>query len=180
MTEKNSNARANERSNVFLSAVLKTATRSFPVRIRNLSAGGALLDGENLPAEGSAVSLRRAHLVVAGIVVWQAHLLRGIHFGNEIDVDEWVKLKGHAGQHRVDQLVAAIRTGNHQADLTRESPDDGTGAETMESISLALEQMCERISNSPSLTDEIAEELVRLDSIIHSLRQLARSKATGS
>lgn len=180
MSENDSNARASERSNVFLSATLYTPTRSFPVRIRNISAGGALLDGANLPGAGSTVSLRRAHLAVDGEVAWQAHQLRGVHFNAEIDVEEWVKLKSHAGQQRVDQVVAAIRTGKHQADLMNEMPNAGTGPVTMESISAALEQICERLSSSPSLTDEMAEELVRLDSIVHSLRQLARSKAVRS
>ena len=175
-----SNARERERSNVFLSATLYTDTRSFPVRIRNLSAGGALLDGPNLPGEGSRVNLRRAHLAVDGEIAWQAHELRGVHFSTEIDVEEWVKRKGHAGQQRVDQVVAAIRTGKRQSALMGEMPNAGTSAGTIESISAALEQICERLSNSPSLTDEIAEELVRLDSIIHSLRQLAGSKATRS
>lgn len=180
MSEDDSNARASERSNVFLSAALYTQTRSFPVRIRNISAGGALLDGTNLPGEGSPVSLCRAHLAVEGKVAWQAHELRGVHFSAEIDVEEWVKLRGHAGQQRVDQAVAAIRTGKHQDDLISEMSNTGTEPVTMESISTALEEICERLSNSPALTDDVAVELVRLDSIINSLRQLARSKGNRS
>jgi hypothetical protein len=176
MSEKGSNARSAERSNVFLSAALYTAGRSFPVRIRNISTGGALLDGDNLPGEGSRICLRRAHLAVDGRVAWQVHELRGVRFSAEIDVEEWVKLKGHAGQRRVDQVVAAVRTGQRQSELMSALPIDPTGMETMESISAALEQICERLSASPTLTDEVAEELVRLDSIIHSLRQLAGPK----
>jgi hypothetical protein len=176
MSGKHSIERSAERSNVFLSAALYTADRAFPVRIRNISTGGALLDGDNLPGEGSTVSLRRAHLAVDGRIAWQVHELRGVRFSAEIDVEEWVKLKGHAGQLRVDQVVAAVRTGQRQTELMSASPVAATSIETIESISTALEQICERLSSSPSLTNEVAEELVRLDSIIHSLRQLAGPK----
>jgi hypothetical protein len=177
MSENHPNARANERSNVFLSAALYTPTRSYPVRIRNISVDGALVDGANLPDQGSAVSLRRAHLAVDGEIAWRAGELRGVHFSSTIDVDEWVRLKGHAGQQRVDQVIAAIRTPECEPKFMGDAPNVGVGWESVESISTALEQICERLSNSPSLTAEIAEEVLRLDSIVHALRQLARSKA---
>ena len=95
-------------------------------------------------------------------------------------VDEWIKLRGHAGQQRIDQVVAAIRTGEKHSELMSETFDAGSNTDTIESISAALERICEKLSMSPSLTDEIAEESVRLVSIIHSLRRLAKSNAPRS
>jgi hypothetical protein len=174
-TESDPHQRASERSNVFLGATLYTEARSFPVRIRNLSAGGALLDGVDLPREGSFISLRRGHLAADGQVAWQTDDLRGVHFNSAIDVKEWVKPRVHAGQQRVDMTVAAVRKAKRQAlpgRLTGPSPH----FDTMGSIIAALEQICERLAGSPKLTDDLAEELVRLDSIIHSLRHLSSSK----
>jgi hypothetical protein len=172
-----SDSRADERSNVFLSATLCADTRSFPVRIRNLSSGGALLDGANLPGEGSAISLRRAHLSADGKIVWQANELRGVHFEAEIAVQEWVKSRGHAGQQQVDQAVVAFRRGSQR--LTHELPEARPAFDSIESISLALEQICERMASSPMLTDALADELLRLEAMAQALRRLARSKTTG-
>jgi hypothetical protein len=170
-------SRANERSNVFLSATLYADARSFPVRVRNLSSGGALLDGANLPSEGTAISLRRAHLSADGEIVWQANELRGVHFEAEIEVREWVKSRGHAGQQQVDQAVVAFRRGSQR--LAHELPEARPAFDSIESIGLALEQVCERMASSPMMTDALADELLRLEAIAQALRRLARSKATG-
>jgi hypothetical protein len=164
-SEDGAHSRASERSNVFLAAALCTATSSFPVRIRNISKGGALLDGTNLPGEGSRISLRRAHLSAEGDVAWQADDLRGIRFRSEIDVREWVGLKGHAGQQRVDQTIAAIRRAEPM-------PDPAPALESIDSIAAALEQICERLASSPGLSDEVADEILHLDSIAIALRRV--------
>jgi hypothetical protein len=172
--ESESGLRLNARSNVFLSATLYTDGRTFPVRVRNLSAGGALLDGANLPREGTAVSLRRALLSADGEVVWQTQNLRGIRFTAEIDVHQWVQLKGHAGQQLVDKAVAAIRRGEQ-----RREPDDHSvenNPVSVDAIATAIEQICERLSLSPTLADDVADELLRLDAIVHALRTLASAR----
>ena len=165
--------RANERSNVFLSATLYTETRSFPVRVRNLSARGALLDGAGLPGDGCAISLRRAHLAVDGKIVWEAHELRGVRFSAEIDVQEWVRLKGHPGQQRVDQSVAAVRRGDART-ATHELDEARPAYDSIEAICVALEQVCERLANSASLTGDVVDELLRLEAIAQTLRRFVK------
>jgi hypothetical protein len=169
--ESQSDPRVNTRSNVFLNATLYVGSRSFPVRVRNLSTGGALLDGANLPREGTAVRLRRGRLSAEGELVWQTHNLRGMRFTTEIDVYEWVQLKSHAGQQRVDKAVAAIRRGERQREPGNHPFD--IHPVSLETIATTIEQICERLSSSPTLADDVADELLRLDAIVHALRTLA-------
>jgi hypothetical protein len=103
------NLRAQVRSNVFLAASLVTAGASMSVRVRNLSAQGALLDGESLPVPGSRVRLLRGDLSADGLVAWTGGGPAGIRFAGAIDVAAWVKRLGHPGQQRVDDAVAALR-----------------------------------------------------------------------
>ena len=59
-------SRTDRRSNVFLTATLVMASGSVAVRVRNISARGALIDGAALPPEGTAIELRRGSLAAAG------------------------------------------------------------------------------------------------------------------
>ena len=60
--ESGSDPRTNFRSNVFLVAALKTLEGTVPVRVRNLSATGALLEGDGLPGDAVGVLLERGQL----------------------------------------------------------------------------------------------------------------------
>src|ERR1051325_1703403 len=80
--------RSNVRANVFLAATLIAAGNSRPVRIRNISSQGALLDGPALPPEGSIVHLRRGSLSVDGEVAWQVEDQCGLRFGTDVMVSD--------------------------------------------------------------------------------------------
>jgi hypothetical protein len=165
---KETNSRSATRSNVFLSATLVTDSSTLAVRIRNLSAHGALLDGSALPAAGLGVRLVRGGLTVRGRVAWQAGDQIGISFDDQIEVAQWVRRVGHAGQQRVDLVVAALRR------------DEGTieVGETVELPSLAvisseLDQICVRLASTPEMNLQLAEDLLRLDGLAEALRRLS-------
>ena len=103
------NLRSQSRANVFLSASMVVGTASLPVRVRNLSARGAFIDGGSLPPPGEAVRLVRGSLSADGEIAWAADGHAGVRFAGEIDVAEWVKRVGHVGQQRVDEAVVSIR-----------------------------------------------------------------------
>ena len=162
-------SRSETRSNVFLSASLVTNSSTLPVRIRNLSPHGALLDGRELPVAGSSVRLVRGGLTVSGQVAWQADDWAGIGFDEQIEIDQWVRRVGHAGQQRVDSVVAALRR--------KETPLENRRAATLPSLaalSSELDQICERLACTPEMTVELAEVLLRLDAVAQVLRQLGR------
>lgn len=57
--------RAGPRTAMFVAATCVSFDRVQPVRVRNMSRDGALLEGAVLPGEGEAFELVRAHLRVA-------------------------------------------------------------------------------------------------------------------
>lgn len=72
--------RRQRRSQVLLAASLELSGVSVPVRMRNLSAEGALVEGDGLPVEGSSVLFRRQDLCVAAKVVWVREQRAGLSF----------------------------------------------------------------------------------------------------
>ncbi len=63
-------ARRSSRSNVMLRASLEIGGASHEVLLRNLSQHGALVKGEDLPAEGVHVLFHRQGLCVPGRIAW--------------------------------------------------------------------------------------------------------------
>lgn len=72
--------RRSRRSNVLLAATLEVAGTSTPVRMRNLSSEGALVEADQLPIEGTNVLFRKGELAVAGCVAWVKGRRAGIAF----------------------------------------------------------------------------------------------------
>lgn len=162
--------RAELRSNVFLAAKLCAASRSFPVRVRNVSAWGALVDGTDLPPVGIVVHLRRGDLSVEGDIAWSRANERGLRFSAAVKPDEWTKRVGHAGQQRVDRIMQAIRSsgGSRQ-------PAPVVGASRaqfppLDTLAASLAEACERLASLPDMRADLAEELLRLESIAQALR----------
>lgn len=76
--------RRSTRSNVLLAATLNVGGDDVPVRLRNLSAQGALVEADAAPALGTEVVFRRNELVVAGRVAWVHGRHAGIAFADEL------------------------------------------------------------------------------------------------
>ena len=159
--------RSETRSNVFLAASLVVGAVAQPVRVRNLSTRGALLDGPSLPPPGARVRLVRGALSADGDISWHGNGQAGLRLSGEIDVAAWVKRVGHAGQQRVDEAISALR--RQQAPPALPANPNASLAEMV----AELDRICERLAASPNLTVEMGEDLVRLDAIARKLQQLA-------
>jgi hypothetical protein len=72
--------RRQRRANVLLTAIVESCGRTLDVKLRNLSADGALVEADSLPFEGAEISFRRGDLVVPGKVVWASNRRAGIQF----------------------------------------------------------------------------------------------------
>ena len=164
-----SNARADDRSNVFLAATLVAAGRSFPVRVRNISPGGALIGGADLPSAGLAVILRRGSLSTSADVAWREPSQCGVRFSTSIDVAEWVRRVGHPGQEQVDALVRLVRPPALPGEV---SPVFTPSGDSISAISQDLSETCDQLANVAEFLEGQPEELLRLDVIAQRLRQL--------
>jgi hypothetical protein len=77
--------RTSSRSPVMLGATLELAGQSQPVVLRNLSGGGALVEGKWLPAQGSNVLFVRNDLRVPARVAWVEGRYAGVAFECPLD-----------------------------------------------------------------------------------------------
>lgn len=105
------------RKNLLLAANVDIGSFSAPVRIRNLSETGALIDGTTLPEVGSDLTLRRLEIEVGATVVWRMAGRCGIRFAGKVSVDDWATGKRRMptlferSQAGVDARQAAVRNG---------------------------------------------------------------------
>ena len=72
------------RRSVLLAASIEASGAVVPVKLRNLSTEGALIEGEGLPVEGSQVLFRRNDLSVKSRVAWVHEDQAGIAFTKPI------------------------------------------------------------------------------------------------
>lgn len=76
------------RSNVLMSASLELSGTSLPVKLRNLSADGALVEADSLPVEGASILFRKGDLSVQGHVAWVKTRHAGISFARKLDPEQ--------------------------------------------------------------------------------------------
>lgn len=80
--------RKSDRSPVLLSARLERNGEAQAVRLRNLSAEGALVQADGLPAEGSEVTFERNDLRVKARIVWSECGYAGVAFERPLRREE--------------------------------------------------------------------------------------------
>jgi len=148
-----------QRKNLMLSATIECGGTRAPVRIRNLSETGAMLDGATLPNPGVSLTLLRAEITVGATVIWREGGRCGVHFDSvAATVDEWVTGKrpptfdGKQGQARVDAIQGAVRAG---ATLPVEPPVAGT----LDAAEIER-RVAEEITHVQRLIDALGEELI--------------------
>ena len=77
------------RTNLLLSAAIEANGVAAPVRIRNLSEHGALIEGAALPPVVSTLILRRLQLEMRATVIWSDKGRCGVRFEGMIAVAGW-------------------------------------------------------------------------------------------
>ena len=177
------------RTNLFLAAMIEADDASAPVRIRNLSETGAMVEGPAFPAIGAPLRLHRMEVDIDARLIWQAGQRAGIQFAGKIAVAEWVSGKRAAsgplfGQTRVDAIQAAIRTGT--APLVRPAASQtqtalpeivGLDAKLAEEIALvrrSLEDMGDAMTDDPVVVQRHHKLLQNFDLSCQILDHIAR------
>jgi hypothetical protein len=107
--------RRSRRSNVLLTATLEVEGEMLAVKLRNLSADGALVEAKLLPAEGSAIMFHRNDLSVRGKIAWVSGNHAGIQFNRNLEPEQVLR---HVPPPRPKTQVDFRRPGFNVKDLT--------------------------------------------------------------
>ena len=150
------------RKNVMLAASISAGTVSAPVRIRNLSELGAMIDGAALPHPGVTLTLSRMAMSIAATVVWTRDGRCGLSLGCPIVVEDWIAgassaPAGGAGQFRVDQIQSAIRSGAAlPAETHAPAPNPASTVPVERSVAAELGRVRRMLD---AVTDELADDI---------------------
>lgn len=166
------------RKNVMLAASISAGAVSAPVRIRNLSEAGAMIDGPALPDAGSTLELSRLELSMAATVVWNRDGRCGLRLRGHIVVDDWiagvrsVACNASLGQMRVDRIQSAIRGGEALPAETRApapNPADADAEPIERRIAAELARVKRALDQvSDELTDDV-DVLMRHERAVQNL-----------
>jgi hypothetical protein len=158
--------RREARSNIFVVATIYSEAGSGPVRIRNLSHGGALVEGAVIPSEHSAVRLDRGSVSVSGHVAWQVGNRAGLRFDSAVSVPEW--LPGgtrETGQQRVDEIVHTYKSGKGATSPSPPAPIPGESDLPADFADLhrALTRIAEEFAEDPVICTRHPTALQTID-----------------
>ena len=166
---------------MFVLATMTAATFSGPIKIRNMSPGGALIEGNALPRIGEQVCLRRGDLAVAGRVVWREAGKAGLRFDDDVQVTTWLPA-GSGKQQQVDrafdELKAApsgpLRSATSQIQRTRIT------ARELLDLASALDALADDLAGDAAVVANQASKLQTLDIASQVLRKIGTSAAKGA
>ena len=80
--------RRSRRSPVLLTATIEVGGMPLPVKLRNLSEEGALIEGAPLPAEGSETVFERKDMRLTGRIVWVEGKYAGVAFDTPLNREQ--------------------------------------------------------------------------------------------
>lgn len=101
--------RGGSRTAMFVTATCVFGSGVHPVRIRNMSRNGALLEGATLPRERVQFDLVRGPLTVRARSMWTNGNQCGAAFLDPVDVTAWMRRQTPDHQLKVDAMVHQAR-----------------------------------------------------------------------
>lgn len=162
--------RVESRSNIFVMATMYAGGGSTPVRVRNMSRTGALVEAPSLPAIGSPVRLSRGSLTVAGDIMWVSDGRAGLRFSNPVTVTDWIPLgKRGSGQQLIDEIVHRARVSGHG----QVAPATVEIADEMVQLRQMLERVAEELAFDPAISTQHGPALQMIDAVVQGLSKLA-------
>ena len=177
------------RTNLLLSATIEADGVAGPVRIRNLSEEGALLEGAALPPVGAGLVLRRLQLQMGATVIWTDRSRCGVRFEGSISVagwreGNWIAPVGHAGQMRVDGIQAALRSGQplpqlHEVEVEgaiqqSKAEIDARIADELTALQTLLEDLGAQLADAPAIAAACPAALQQFDLAVQTLGHLSQ------
>jgi hypothetical protein len=157
---------------MFVLASMAAASVSGPIRIRNMSPSGALIEGEPLPRIGEQLNLRRANLSVSGRVVWRETRKAGLLFDQEIRVADWLPVAS-GKQMDVDRAVQELKAGAvAPGPRTSIEPTPLRRSDLLD-VAAALDVLADALAEDGMVVARHASRLQVLDIASQVLRKLA-------
>jgi hypothetical protein len=170
--------RAYPRTSMFVLASMVAPSVSGPVKIRNMSPGGALIEGAALPHVGEHLSLGRGELSAAGTIVWCDGGRAGLRFDHYVEVGAWLPTGGR--QQQVDQTFHELKNG---LTPTAPAPAASVGTAPIDKTDLldaarALDALADALAEDAQVIASHSTRLQALDIASQLLRRCARYPAT--
>lgn len=166
--------RSQLRTNMFVMASMSAAAVSGPVRIRNLSKSGGLIEGTQLPDVGEALELRRGALSASGRVVWRSGGKAGLRLDQPVTPSDWLP-SGHSGQKAVDNTFQQLKSSscNPPQSLVSHSSRQPFDASQLRQTADALDALAKCLAEETALIVRHAEKLQVLDIAAQLIRKIA-------
>lgn len=174
-------SRANPRSNMFLGALLRAPGFSAPVRVRNMSVTGALVEGAAVPESGTEVQLVRGSLTVPSVVAWSIERRCGLRFSSLACIRDWLAPLSNSAQQRVDETVRVLKLGAlpmpqrpvpHRTDSPHALPS-AQFAEDLERVARLIESLGDDLANDMDTLRRHIEKLQNLDIALQTIGVVA-------
>lgn len=169
------NNRDVSRTAMFVAATLVIGGQPNPVRIRNMSVQGALIEGAVLPKPGDQADLVRASLRVSGKAAWTRGNQCGFSFAENVDIGEWMARTTPTHQQWVDAAVHQIRQGVDETpspQTTRAGQAMASDEVRLKAAIALLEQMEETFSDVDELIQRYPEQVQSIDRVLQILRAM--------
>lgn len=157
-------------------ATLYAVTGSSPVKVRDMSAGGALVEGGVIPPPGTYVRLCRGSLAVTGKIAWCKGARAGLSFNSTVTPEEWLPAGAPAPQQWVDEVVQQAKGSMlHRAPVAGLEPIAPTPVTALELTRLrrAIEDLAEDLADDPAVVARHAAKLSTLDLATQLLTKVA-------
>ena len=161
------------RTNMFVMATIYAGRGSAPVKIRNLSTSGALIEGARIPPQMTDVTLQRGGLTVDGKVVWCSNGRAGLEFESPISVAHWLP-GGEAllEQERVDAVFHGAQAQREPGPDSSEPRGPVTSAEILKTKAM-LEVLGDALADDADVLVRHGAQLQALDLAVQVLGRLA-------
>ena len=178
-----SDLRVESRNNIFVIAVLDVDCGSTtPVRVRNLSQNGALVEASALPPVGTSVLLKRGSLCVDAQVVWVDQQRAGLRLAKPVTVSEWLPYGPRASRQQLaDEIVHQRRSAKTQRSAAAASlPQESNGGAELTELAEMLKRAAEELALDHSTAKRHPLALQIIDGVIEALTRSAAAKAEPS
>jgi hypothetical protein len=172
--------RIESRNNIFVMATVYSGSSSIPVRVRNMSRSGALIEAAALPPTGTPVRLSRGSLNVTCAIMWVDRGRAGLHFATPVAVSDWLPQgKRGSGQQLIDEVVHQTLLGRAPI-AASDSPlsrPNGTLAGELGELRQLLERAGEELAMDNMVTAHHLAALQMIDGVAQALARLAADTA---